>query len=206
MTRDRRMRARRASTAAVGLLTALLVIGCGGSAKQNAAVRAERQAAIRRAEHPSFPVPPCSLLSTRQVATALGVRVVAQQTRSGCVYSGNTSAHDRRTLIVTPGTQPASGHLISPAIRNPVTVIGSGYRARVGASTPPGNIRAPATAVAGLAAGHLYVALLVEDANPDAPSQLHRATALVQQVGQHLHDRREPPRGGRSFDRTRRAS
>ncbi len=186
MTTNRRNRTRPAAALAIGLLTAFVATGCGGSAKQNAAVRAEQRAAIRRAEHPSFPVPPCSLLTTREVSKALGVRTEAQHTRSGCVYSGTTAAHDRRTLIVTPAARPASGHLISPAIRNPVTLIGPGYEARAGTSVPPGDIRAPATAVAGVLARNLYVALLVEDANPDAPSQLHRAVALIRQVGEHL--------------------
>jgi hypothetical protein len=175
---------------AIALATTWFAAACGNSAKQNAAVRAEQRAAIRRAEHPSFPVPPCSLLTLRQVSQALGVRVEAQTSRSGCLYSGVTAAHDTRTLTVTPGAEPASGSLISSAIRNPVSLTGSGYRARIGTGTPPGGIRVPVTAVAGVVADQVYVSLLVQDANPDAPTQLQRAIALTRQVGQSLQTRR----------------
>lgn len=177
---------RHLATIVIAIGAGILITGCGGSAKQNAAVRAERLAAIHRAEHPSFPVAPCSLLTPRQVSHALGVRVTAQTSRSGCVYSGTAAGGDRRTATVTPGTLPASGSLISPAVSHPVALSGAGYHARAGVGTNPGSVMAPATAVAGLMAGHIYVALLVQDANPNASSQLRRAVTLIGQIGDHL--------------------
>jgi hypothetical protein len=65
-------------------------------------------------------------------------------------------------------------------------VSGSGYQGRAGNSPSPPDVSVPTSAVAGVVSGNAYVALLVEDANPNAPSQLSRVVALAQEAGKHL--------------------
>jgi hypothetical protein len=175
----------RTSVTASTLLAALLLAGCGGnSAKHNAAIKAERKAAIRNA-HAKFSIPPCSLVTVAQVSAALGVTAHKQTARAGCVYAGSAKG-DRRSLTVTPGTKPASGQLISAAIKHAVPVTGSGYHGQAGSPPTPGDVSVPTSAVAGIVAGSRYVSLLVSDANPNAPSQVARVVALAHEAGQKL--------------------
>jgi hypothetical protein len=171
------------TSVAAALVGALLLAGCGGSS--HAALSRERKAAIKRA-HPTFPVAPCSLLSVRQVSAALGVTVHTQKARVGCIYTGTTAGHDQRSLTVTPGTKPASGQLISAAITHAVSITGSGFHGRAGSPPTPGDVRVPRSAVAGIVVGDLYVSLFVQDANPNAPSQVSRAVTLAGQAGRRL--------------------
>jgi hypothetical protein len=170
---------------AAAILTAALISACGGnSAKHNAALKAERNAAIRHA-HAKFSIAPCSLLSVTRVSAVLGVHAHTQTARAGCVYTG-TAHGDQRTLTVTPGAKPASGELISAAIKHPVAVSGAGYHGEAGSTPTPGDVSVPTSAVAGIVAGNAFVSLLVQDANPNAPSQVGRVLTLAREAGKHL--------------------
>jgi hypothetical protein len=185
------MRATRArcTALATSLTVVVLVGGCSeNSAKVNAQRKRERQAAIERATHPKFPVAPCSLVSLQQVSRLLGVHARKQSARAGCVYTGTVmGGHDTRTLTVTPASVPSGGHLISTTIQHPEALSGAGFHAQVGSVPAPGSIQAPTTAVAGVLAGKLYVALTVQDANANAPSQVSRAAAIARLLGERLH-------------------
>jgi hypothetical protein len=188
--RATRGRIRAGSTAlAISLTVAVLVGGCGeNSAKVAAQRRRERHAAIERATHPKFPIAPCSLVSLEQVSKLLGIHARKQSARAGCIYTGTvTGSHDTRTLTVTPASVPSGGHLITTAIQHPEALSGAGFHAQVGNVPAPGSIQAPATAVAGVLAGKLYVALTVQDANANAPSQINRAAAIARLLGERLH-------------------
>lgn len=180
------MTARLATPLGMFMAAAVLVTGCGASGPNKAALRAERAAAVRRA-HPTFAVAPCSLLSVRQVSAVLEVRAHAHAGRLGCIYSGRTRGGDVRTLTITPGSKPAAGQLITFTLTHSVTITGPGYRAQAGATPIDGEVRTPAAAAGGVLAGQTYVALLLEDANPNAPSQVPRVVALAREIGHHLY-------------------
>jgi hypothetical protein len=180
-----RRTAARATLGVVLILIAAALDGCGSASNSN--VNAARRQAIRRAHHTAFPVPPCSLITRRQASAALGVPVRARAGRNGCLYEGTTRGGDRRSLTVTPGRPPASGQLISARQTHQSTITGAGYRARIGVTPAPGDVRVPAAATGGLVSGRLYVALLVEDADPSAGSQAGRVATVVRAIGRHLH-------------------